>query len=189
VFSSDNDRMREKANVFIGHDELKAGSHVSQLHRKVFALHGDRKNPFKVVDRTIATEGEERDLAAFDVGRFKKGKSLDVVPMEVRERNDNGLMPKDGILHDMASELAYSRPGIDDPDVDGVSGSDEDATGTSTIFVELSSANRNRPPASIDCQSDFVGAVAASLLRIFHSSRITGQGACDNPGRRWQLPA
>ena len=183
VFSSDYHCMGEKANVFIGHDELKAGSHVRQLHGEVLALHGNRKNPFQVVDRTITTECEQRDLAAFDVGGFKKGKSLDVVPMKMRKGNHDRFMPKDGILHDMTSEVPYSRPGIDDPDIHGVIGSDEDATRTSTVLVELSSADRNRPPAAVDCHCDLVGAVPYWPLRIFHVSKIITQGAGDNPGR------
>ena len=143
VFSSNDDCVRKEANVLVGHDELKAGAHVGQLHREIFALHGNRENPFQVIDRTIATESEQRDFPAFNVGWCKKGKSLDMVPVKVGKGDDDRLLSEEGILHQIAAEMPYSRPGVDDANIHRVIVSDQGATRTPTILIELSSVHRN----------------------------------------------
>ncbi len=56
---------------------------------------GTEKTRSRSVNRTIATEREQRDLPAFDVGRGKKGKSLDMVPMKVGKRYYDRLFPQE----------------------------------------------------------------------------------------------
>ena len=143
MFSSNDDCVRKEANVLVGHDELEVGAHVGQLHREIFALHGNGENPFQVINGTIATESEQRDFPAFNVGRCKKGKSLNMVPMKVSKGDYDRLLSENGILHEIAAEVPYSRPGVDDANIHGVIGSDQDATGTSAILIELSSAHGN----------------------------------------------
>lgn len=143
MFSSHHDRVRKKANVLVGHDELEVGAHVGELYREILALHRDGKNPFQVIDWTVATEREERDLPAFDIGRCKKGKALNMIPMKVSKSDYDRLLPQNGILHDMASEVPYSRPRVDDANIHGVIRSNQDATRTPAVLVELSSAHGN----------------------------------------------
>jgi hypothetical protein len=61
----------------------------------------------------------------------------------VGKGDNDRFLPEDGILHEIAPEVPYSRPGVDDANIHGVIGSDQDATGTSAILIELSAVHRN----------------------------------------------
>ena len=97
----------------------------------------------EVIDWTVATEREERDLPAFDIGRCKKGKALNMIPMKVSKSDHDRLLSQNGILHYIASEVPYSRPRVDDANIHGVIRSNQDTTRTPTVLVELSSAHGN----------------------------------------------
>ncbi len=63
--------------------ELEIGSHLIQLHRKIFRLHLDFENLPQVVNCLIAAEGQERDFLPGIISRGKERKALDVVPVKV----------------------------------------------------------------------------------------------------------
>lgn len=114
------------------------------------------------------------DLASFDVSGFKERKSLNVIPVKVRESDDDGLFAKDIVLHDVPAEMPYSRPGVDNPDIRCVVRGDEDATGTPAIRVELWTTDRNRAPTSV-VVSSISG--AACLREYFLAGVATTQEA------------
>ncbi len=66
-----------------------------------------------------------------------------MIPVEVRECNDNGFLPKNLVLHDLLTEAPYSCAGIDNADIYRVVRSDEDAAGAPAEFVEVTSVDRN----------------------------------------------
>ena len=68
--------------------ELEIGPHVIQLHREIFALaFGLRKSPANC-QCLVPAEREERDFLPGIISRGKERKTLDVVPVKVRERDD-----------------------------------------------------------------------------------------------------
>ena len=64
-----------------------------------------------------------------------------MVPVKVRKSDDDRLLAQEGIVHDGASKVPYSRPGVDDADIHRVIGSNQDAARAPTVLVELSSVH------------------------------------------------
>ena len=89
--------------------------------------------------------------------------------MEVREGDDNRLLQKRGVLHDLLTEASYPRPGVNDADVDGVLRGNEETAGAAPEFVELRPVHRNRAAASVNYNPDLfvirIHALAASTAR------------------------
>src|SRR5881396_4117890 len=68
--------------------ELESGAHVIQLHREIFRLHLDFENLPQISNCLVQAERQERDFLARIISLGKKRKTLDVVPVKVRERDD-----------------------------------------------------------------------------------------------------
>ena len=105
-----------------------------------------------------------------------------MVPMEVGKGDYDRFLPQDRIPHDITSEVPYSRPRVDDANIDGVIGGYKDATRTPTVLVELSSAHRNRSSTSVNDDLDVIAAAASLRFRIFHGQRISWKWWRDNSG-------
>ena len=79
-----------------------------------------------------------------------------MVPMEVGKGDYDRLLSQGRIPHDITSEVPYSRPRVDDANIDGVIGGYKHATRTPTVLVELSSAHRNRSSTSVNDDLDVI---------------------------------
>src|SRR6266566_8044185 len=69
--------------------ELEIGPHVIQLHREIFRLHLDFENLPQIADCLVPADRQKRDFLAWIISLGKKREALDVVPVEVREQDDN----------------------------------------------------------------------------------------------------
>ena len=143
MLSGSYDRFRKEADILVGHKELEVGSHIAELHREILALHGHGKDAFQIIDRPVTAQREHRDLPTLDVGRFKEWKSLNVIPVEMSESDDDGSITQGIVPHDVASQLPYSSPCVDDADIRRVVRSNHNAAGTSAELVEVRSINGN----------------------------------------------
>src|SRR5437899_8922123 len=77
--------------------KLETGPHVIQLHREIFRLHLDFENLPQIANCLVPAERQERDFLPGIISRGKERKALDVVPVKVRERdNDLFLLVSDG---------------------------------------------------------------------------------------------
>src|SRR5438132_7748465 len=77
--------------------ELESGAHVIQLHREIFRLHLDFENLPQISNCLVLAERQERDFLARIISLGKKRKTLDVVPVKVREHDgDLVLLVADG---------------------------------------------------------------------------------------------
>jgi hypothetical protein len=96
--------------------ELEIGSHVIQLHRKIFRLHLDFENLPQIGDCLVAAECQECDFLFGIISRGKERKALDVVPVKVRERDtDLLLLVADGSK--VSAQVSQSRAGVNDGDL------------------------------------------------------------------------
>ena len=79
--------------------------------------------------------------------------------MKVGECDENGLLPKGLILHDLPTKVPYSGAGIDNADIYRVVRGDKDAGGAPAELVEVISVDRNGAATSINHDPYFVVAV------------------------------
>jgi hypothetical protein len=164
-----HDRFRQKINILLREKELKISSHIGELHGEILALHGHGEDAFKIVDRAFPTQREQRDFLSLHIGGFEKGKSLNMIPVEVGECDENGLFSKGLVLHDLPAKVPYSCAGIDNANIYRVVRGDEDAAGAPAELVELSSVDRNGAATSIDHDPDFIVAVCSQEQPLFDS--------------------
>src|SRR5258708_22315851 len=69
--------------------ELEIGPHVIQLHREILRLHLDFDNLPQIANCLVPAERQERDFLAGIISLGKEWKTLDVVPVKVRKRDDD----------------------------------------------------------------------------------------------------
>src|SRR4030095_7862011 len=95
--------------------KLEISSHVIQLDREIFSLHLDFENLPQISNCLIPTERDERDFLPWIISRGKERKALNVVPVKMRERdNDLFLLVTDGAK--VSAQVSQSRPRINDGD-------------------------------------------------------------------------
>jgi len=95
--------------------ELESGSHLIQLHREILRLHLDFENLSQISDGLAMAEGQERDFLAGIISLGKERKALDVVPVKVRERDNNSfLLVPDGA--EVSAQVSQSRARVDNDD-------------------------------------------------------------------------
>src|SRR4029453_7610766 len=95
--------------------ELEIGPHVVQLHREIFHLHLDFENLPQISDCLVPAERQERDFLPGIISRGKEWKALDMVPVKVRERdNDSFLLVPDGAK--VSAQISQSSARVNDDD-------------------------------------------------------------------------
>src|SRR6266403_3353537 len=95
--------------------ELEIGAHVIQLHREILRLHLDFENLPQIANRLVPAERQERDFLPGIISRRKERKALDVIPVKVRERdNDLFLLVADGAK--ISAQISQSRARGNDGD-------------------------------------------------------------------------
>ena len=120
--------------------ELEIGSHVIQLHREIFRLHLDFENLPQIGDCLVAAECQECDFLFGIISRGKERKALDVVPVKVRERdNDLFLLVADGAK--VSAQISQSRARVNDGDAVRIGERDLQAGGVAAEFLKTGIAD------------------------------------------------
>ena len=120
--------------------ELEIGAHVIQLHRVILRLHLDFENLPQIANRLVPAERQERDFVPGIISRRKKRKALDVVPVKVRERdNDLFLLVADGAK--ISAQISQSRARVNDGDAVRIGERDLQAGGVAAEFLKTGIAD------------------------------------------------
>lgn len=128
--------------------ELEIGSHALQLHGEVFHLHLDLEDLLQMADGLIPAQGKERDFLIGIIGWGKERKTLDMVPVKVRERDkDLFLLVPDGA--EVAAQISQSRAGINDGDAIGIGERDLEAGGVTAELLETSITDWDGSPRPV----------------------------------------
>jgi hypothetical protein len=128
--------------------ELEIGPHVIQLHREIFRLHLDFENLPQIADCLVPADRQKRDFLARIISLGKKRKALDVVPVEVREQDDNlFLLVADGA--EVSAQISQSRPGVNDGDAIRIGERDLQAGGVAAELLKTRIAKGDGSPGTI----------------------------------------
>src|SRR5260221_3848856 len=128
--------------------ELEIGSHVIQLQRELFRLHLDFENLPQILNCLVPAERQERNFLPGIISRGKERKALDVVPVKVRERdNDLFLLVADGAK--VSAQISQSRARVNDGDAARIGKRDLAAGCGARGLLETRIADGGRFPRSI----------------------------------------
>ena len=128
--------------------ELEIGPHVIQLYREIFSLHLDFKNLPQIPNCLIPAERQERNLLPGIISRGKERKALDVVPVKVRERdNDLFLLVADGAK--VSTQISQSRARVNDGDAVRIGKRDLQAGGVAAKLLKTGIADGDGSPRAI----------------------------------------
>src|SRR5438132_14053670 len=120
--------------------ELEIGPHVIQLHREIFRLHLDFENLPQIANCLVPAERQERDFLPGIISRGKERKALDVVPVKVRERdNDLLLLVADG--DEVSAQISQSRARVNDGDAVRIGERDLQAGGVAAELLKTGIAD------------------------------------------------
>src|SRR5436189_2926630 len=120
--------------------ELEIVPHVIQLHREIFRLHLDLENLPQIADCLVTAERQQRDFLAGIISRGKERKALDVVPVKVRERDDDlFLLVTDGAK--ISAQISQSRARVNDGDAVRIGERDLQAGGVAAEFLKTGIAD------------------------------------------------
>src|SRR5436309_1005208 len=120
--------------------ELEIGPHVIQLHREIFSLHLDFENLPQIANCLVPAERQERDFLLGIIGRGKERKALNVVPVKMRERdNDLFLLVADGAK--VSAQISQSRASVNDGDAVRIGERDLQAGGVATEILKTGIAD------------------------------------------------
>jgi hypothetical protein len=103
----------------------------------------------------LPAHGEYADALLRIVGRRKKGKSLDVVPVEVRENDVDDILGN-AIADQFLTQHADAGSGIEYGNPVGFFTKDPDTGGIAPVPLKFSSANRQRTTNSVKFYFHFV---------------------------------
>jgi hypothetical protein len=128
--------------------ELEIGAHVIQLDRKIFGLHLDFENLPQIANCLVPAERHERDFLPGIISRGKERKPLDVVPVKVRERdNDLFLLVADGAK--VSTEISQSRARVNDGDLVRIGERDLQAGGVAAELLKTGIADGDGSPRTV----------------------------------------
>ena len=128
--------------------ELEICPHVIQLHREILGLHLDFENLLQVGDCLAPAERQKGDFLAGIISWGKKGKTLDVVPVKMREPDiDSVLLVADGA--EVFAEISYSRARVNDGDSVCICERDLQAGGVTAELLETDIADRDGSPRPV----------------------------------------
>src|SRR5437764_9274557 len=128
--------------------ELEIGPHVIQLHREIFGLHLDLENLPQITNCLVPAERQERDFLTGIISRSKEREALDVVPVKVRERdNDLFLLVADGAK--VSAQISQARARVNDDDAVRIGERDLQAGGVAAELLKTSIADGNGPARTV----------------------------------------
>jgi hypothetical protein len=128
--------------------ELEIGPHVIQLHREIFGLHLDFENLPQILNCLAPAERQKRDFLPGIVSRGKEWKALDVVPVKVRERdNDSFLLGAVGAK--VFAQISQSRARVNDGNAVRIGKRDLQAGGVAAELLKTGIADGNGSPGTI----------------------------------------
>src|SRR5213595_4313688 len=128
--------------------ELEIGPHVIQLHREIFHLHLDFENLPQISNCLVPAERQEGDFLLGIIGRGKERKALNVVPVKMRERdNDLFLLVADGAK--VSAQISQSRARVNDGDAVRIGERDLQAGGVAAELLKTGIADGDGSPRTI----------------------------------------
>ena len=128
--------------------ELEIGPHVIQLHREIFRLHLDFENLPQIANCLVPAERQKRDFLPGIISGGKERKALDVVPVKVRERdNDLFLLVADGAK--VSAQISQSRARVNDGDAIRIGERDLQAGGVAAELLKTGIADGDGSPRTI----------------------------------------
>jgi hypothetical protein len=128
--------------------ELESGPHLIELHREILRLHLDFENLPQIGDCLAVAERQERDFLTGIISLGKERKTLDVVPVKVRERDDHLiLLVADGT--EISTQISQSRASVDDDYAVRVRKRDLQAGGVAAELLKTRIANRDGSPRAV----------------------------------------
>ena len=128
--------------------ELESGPHVIQLHPEIFSLHLDFENLPQIPNCLVPAERQERNFLPGIISRGKERKALDVVPVKVRERdNDLFLLVADGAK--VSAQISQSRARVNDGDAVRIGKRDLQAGGVAAELLKTGIADGDGSPRTI----------------------------------------
>src|ERR1043166_4337122 len=129
--------------VFAGIFDLvkfKLSPHLVQLHRKILRLQGHLKDLTQVADGLALAKRQNRDFLLGIVRRGEEGEPLQVIPMEVSERDDQLVLAMSDRAH-VPAEIAQPSSGVNNGDTICFRRGDLKAGGLATQVLEASFTN------------------------------------------------
>jgi hypothetical protein len=121
---------------------------VIQLHREIFSLHLDFENLPQIANCLVPAERQERDFLPGIISRGKKRKALDVVPVKVREHdNDLFLLVADGAK--VSAQISQSRASVNDDNAVRIGQRDLQAGGVAAELLKTGIADGDGSPRTI----------------------------------------
>src|SRR5436305_4009327 len=128
--------------------ELEIGAHVIQLHRVILRLHLDFENLPQIANRLVPAERQERDFVPGIISRGKERKALNVVPVKMRERdNDLFLLVADGAK--VSAQISQSRARVNDGDAVRIGERNLQAGGVAAELLKTGIADGDGSPRTI----------------------------------------
>src|SRR5262249_15190213 len=95
--------------------KFKLGPHSIQLHRKILRLHRHLEDLPQIADGLAPTECENRNFLLGIIRRHEKWETLQVIPMEMSERDDQLVLVMSDRAH-VPAEISKSSSGVNNRD-------------------------------------------------------------------------
>ena len=128
--------------------ELETCPHVIQLDREILGLHLDFEDLPQISDCLAPAERQEGDFLAGIISWGKERKTLDVVPVKVRERDDDSvLLVTDGA--EVSPQISQSRAGVNDGDAVHICERDLQAGGVPAELLKTCIADGDGSPRPV----------------------------------------
>jgi hypothetical protein len=166
--------------------ELEIGPHLIQLHREIFRLHLDFENLPQIGDCLLPAEGQERDFLPWIISRRKERKALNVVPVKMRERdNDLFLLMADGTK--VSAQVSQSRPRVNDGDTIRIGECDLQTRGVATELLKTSIADGDGSARTIKLEFHrivfYEGTFRVASIKMQASCLVSPQSKMTLPGQ------
>jgi hypothetical protein len=131
--------------------ELEIGPHVIQLHREIFRLHLNFENLPQIGNCLTPAERQERNFLAGIISWSEERKALDVVPVKVRERDDDLVLL---VAHgaEVFAQISQSGARVNNGDAVGIGEHDLQTGGVSAELLKIRIANGDGSPRTVEFQ-------------------------------------
>ena len=133
-------RIADRSEMFAGVFDLqkfKLRAHTVQLHGKILRLQGHLKDLTQIANGLALTERENRDFLLGIIRRREKWETLQVIPMEMSERDDELVLVMSDGTH-VPAEIAKPGSGVNNGDTICIRRRDLKAGGVATELLKAS---------------------------------------------------
>ena len=158
--------------------ELEIGPHVIQLHWEILRLHLNFENLPQIGNCLAPAERQERNFLPGIIRWSKERKALDMIPVKVRERDDDLVLL---VAHgaEVFAKVSQSRARVDDSNAVRIGEHDLQTGGVAAELLKIRIANRDGAPRTVEFQPHgMVLDEANSLPRQHQAMRLPA-----SPGR------